>query len=182
MIYPYLSGIDYESVADGPGVRTTIYLSGCTHRCKNCHNPETHDPCFGTRITELTINNIANNIQKRSFLTGITLSGGDPLYDIKATSNFMHSLRNRLGNDWNKHTIWLYTGYKWEQLMQIYKNNEDLQKLLLLVDFIVDGRYEYMLADKTLAFRGSSNQRIIDVHQSLKLDDPILWEKSTKEV
>jgi anaerobic ribonucleoside-triphosphate reductase activating protein len=115
-------------------------------------------------------------------LAGITLSGGDPLYDIKATLNFIYSLKNRLGNDWNKYTIWLYTGYKWEQLMQNYEADEDLRKLLLLVDFLVDGRYEYMLADKTLAFRGSSNQRIIDVHQSLKFNTVVLWENSTEEV
>ena len=179
MIYPCISGIDYESIADGPGIRATMFLSGCNHNCPGCHNPQTHNPEYGTRINESIINNIAQHIRSRFYISGITLSGGDPLYNISETTNFIYSLRNRLGDQWSQYTLWLYTGYTWEQLMKIYGENEDLQKLLLITDVVVDGPYIEKLADASLAFRGSSNQRIIDVNQSLKTNEVVLWNHST---
>lgn len=179
MIYPYISGVNYESVADGPGVRAAIFLSGCTHNCPGCHNPQTHDPCFGSQIDELTINNIAHNIHRRSFLSGITLTGGDPLYDTDKTYQFLYSLRNRMGNRWDTLSVWLYTGYTWEKLMKLYPTFENLRSLLSMIDVIVDGPFIQSQADKTLAFRGSTNQRLIDVQKSLQQGVPVLWNAET---
>jgi anaerobic ribonucleoside-triphosphate reductase activating protein len=179
MIYPYISGINYESVADGPGVRAAIFLSGCTHTCPGCHNPKTHDPCCGSRINELTINNIAHNIHVARFLSGITLTGGDPLYNIDQTYNFLYSLRNRVGEQWNTMSVWLYTGYTWEKLMKLYPAFENLRSLLSMIDVIVDGPFIQSQADKTLAFRGSTNQRLIDVQKSLQQGVPVLWNTET---
>lgn len=175
MTYPYLSGINYESAADGPGVRTAIFLSGCNHNCPGCHNPDTHDPRYGEWMTEQTIGTIAYNIHIRRFLSGITLTGGDPMYDVDRTYNFLHSLRNKLGNRWDTLSIWLYTGYTWEQLMKRYAADDKLRLLLSMIDVVVDGPFVQSLADKRLAFCGSSNQRIIDVKGSLKLGLPLLY-------
>ena len=175
MTYPYLSGVNYESIADGPGVRTAIFLSGCNHNCPGCHNPDTHDPRYGERITEPTIGTIAYNIHIRRFLSGITLTGGDPLYDVERTYDFLYSLRNKLGNRWDSLSVWLYTGYTWEQLMKRYAVEDNLKLLLSMIDVVVDGPFVPSLADKRLAFCGSSNQRIIDVRGSLKLGLPLLF-------
>lgn len=179
MIYPYISGINYESIADGPGVRAALFLSGCDHRCPGCHNPQTHDPHAGCAITESMINDIAHQIRSRTYINGVTLTGGDPLYNTEATANLLHSLRNRLGDHWNKLTVWLYTGYTWKQIMEKYQNDEHLQKLLLFVDVIVDGPFVRASADKRLAFRGSANQRLIDVGRSLKYGIPVQWNSVT---
>lgn len=175
MTYPYLSGITYESVVDGPGVRAAIFLSGCEHNCCNCHNPETHNPYNGYLLNEAMIYTIAHLIYNRSFISGITLTGGDPLYNIEATLNFLNKLKEDLDDTWNFLNKWLYTGYTWEQLMQRYHSNMHLQKLLSMIDVIVDGPYVESLSDKSLAFKGSSNQRIIDVQESLKRNTIILW-------
>lgn len=175
MIYPYLSGVNYESVADGPGVRAAIFLSGCNHNCPGCHNPDTHNPCFGAEISQASITTIAYLIDKRPYISGITLTGGDPLYDVEATLNFVSDLKTELGERWDELNVWLYTGYTWEQLMLRYRIDDNLQKLLHMVDVVVDGPFVQSLADKRLAFCGSSNQRIIDVKDSLKLGLPLLF-------
>lgn len=175
MIYPYLSGVNYESIADGPGIRAAIFLSGCSHNCPGCHNPTTHNPCSGIEIRENVINDIAHRIRSRSYIDGITLTGGDPLYDPQKTLNMLYSLRNRLGDSFSSYSIWLYTGYTWEALMNLYKTDDNIRKILLLTDVVVDGPYIKSLSDKTLAFRGSSNQRIIDVNKSLKYNQVVLW-------
>lgn len=175
MIYPNISGINYESVVDGPGIRTTIYLSGCSHKCEGCHNPTTHRPDAGAPITKDMIDDISNYIKKKSYISGITLSGGDPLFNTAATINFMRSLRYRIWEIKDKLTIWLYTGYTWEELMSMYDTDEHLYEILKYTDVLVDGRFVQNLADKCLAFRGSSNQRIIDVQKSLKDKEIVYW-------
>jgi len=175
MTYPYLSGINYESIADGPGIRVAIFLSGCTHNCKGCHNPQTHDPCFGQEITSEIIDEIVQYIKRNPYITGITLTGGDPMYDIEKTANLLYSLRHRLGERWKQLDIWVYTGYKWKQLMDCYQENNDVGRIFALTDVIVDGKFFEKYADTRLAFRGSSNQRIIDVRKSMKYGIPVLW-------
>ena len=175
MTYPYLSGVNYESVVDGPGVRVALFLSGCTHKCKGCHNPETHDPCYGQEITSDTIDGIVQYIQNNPYITGITLTGGDPMYDPEKTANLLYSLYNRLGDRWKQLNVWMYTGYKWKQLMDHYQEHNDVGRILTLTDVVVDGRYFEHFADPRLAFRGSYNQRMINVRQSMKLGIPCLW-------
>lgn len=163
-IYPNIAGIDYESCTDGKGVRTAIYLSGCSHHCLSCHNPETHDPSYGKSITDEVISQIAERINNMPHLTGITLTGGDPFYDPEKTARFLYVLLPRLNRSPD---IWCYTGYTWEQLAGMTKQNKYANLLLSTIDVIVDGEFVQTLADKRLPFAGSSNQRIIDVKQSL---------------
>lgn len=168
MICPYISGIDYESVADGPGIRAAIFLSGCNHNCPGCHNPQTHDPFFGQPADDNLIDGIADNLKERDYLTGITLTGGDPLFNPGYTLAFLRALRMRLFTRWNKYSVWLYTGYTWEQVLMRMKKDISLRILVSMCEVVVDGPFVEALADKTLAFRGSSNQRLIDVQKSLK--------------
>ena len=161
MDYGYIAGVNYESACDGTGVRAAIFLSGCTHFCPGCHNPETHNPYFGTPVTEDLIKTIADEIKARPYLSGITLTGGDPLYCPLHTLNFVVTLKRYLGYLPN---IWLYTGYtmdeidKWNPQLEFVTH---AQALIALCDVIVDGKFVKDLADKRLAFRGSSNQKII---------------------
>lgn len=160
-IYPRLAGVNYESLVDGDGMRATIFLSGCSHKCPGCQNPQTWNPEYGTEITEEMIEEIANEIKKRSFLSGITISGGDPFYDPVKTCALMTRLMDYLFDWllWNDRTVWMYTGSVYEDLIQ----NKDCVELLEYTDILVDGPFIQKLADKTLLFRGSSNQRIIDL-------------------
>lgn len=172
--YPYLSGVHYESIADGPGVRTAIFLSGCSHCCPGCHNPQTHDPCFGQPIADCIVDEIANHILGNPYITGITLTGGDPLYCPLKTANFLSTLKSRLGSRASSLSVWLYTGYTWQELMALSKEDEHVSRMLDMTDVVVDGRYVESCADARLAFRGSSNQRLLDVKRSMKFGIPIL--------
>ena len=170
---PYISGVHYESMADGYGVRAAIYLSGCSHHCAGCHNPETHNPTFGQQLTTEMISKIASEINKRPFLDGITLTGGDPLFDPYKTLAFLKELWEKLDQ---KRTIWLYTGYTYEEVIKLTHENMAANVIInAYTDVLVDGRFEVFLADKTLAFRGSSNQRVIDIEQTIRKGKIVLF-------
>lgn len=134
---------------DGPGLRTSVYFSGCPHKCTGCHNPESWDIAKGKKMS---IDTIIKIIAKNDF--NVTFSGGDPLMQIENLT----ILAKRIKEELNKN-IWCYTGYTWEQITA----NAQFSELLDHVDVIVDGRYEKEKRDISLLFRGSSNQRIIDV-------------------
>lgn len=144
-----ISGIVYDSVVDGEGLRNTLFVSGCRHDCKNCHNPQTWDFNYGYEFTKDLQSEFIKKCKDNPILDGITISGGDPIYSSKELIFFLQKYKKVNPN----HTIWLYTGFKYEDI----KNNEILKYL----DVLVDGRYIDELRDTTLAFRGSSNQRII---------------------
>lgn len=169
-----ISGIDYESVANGEGVRTVIYVSGCSHNCYNCHNPQTHNINYGMLFTKDLQDEIIENIKKRQFVSGITLSGGDPLHEnnIGGVLKLINKFRLLFGST---KTIWLYSGYTWEQIQIDSKR----MKIVSQCDVMVDGRYIDELRDVSLQFRGSSNQRLIDVQESLKQSKVVLY-KHTK--
>lgn len=164
MEYGYLAGVNYESACDGDGVRAAIFLSGCAHDCPGCHNPETHDPHFGIPITNEIIHRLAIEIDQRPYLSGITLTGGDPLFEPFKTLAFLTALIRELGRLPN---IWLYTGYVFDDIMSAEAppgTEAWARKLIVdLCDVVVDGPFIRELADKRLAFRGSSNQNIIHV-------------------
>ena len=164
-----IAGINYESINDGEGVRTTIFVSGCSHKCPNCHNPQTHDINYGVKFTDELQNEIISNIEKRPFISGITLSGGDPLHynNVVDVFNLIVKLKNKFPNK----NIWIYTGYKFESLL----NNTSRRRIVEMCDVLVDGRYIDELKDLTLKFRGSSNQRLIDVKESLKENKIVLY-------
>lgn len=154
----HLSGLCYESLADGAGVRAVIFVSGCLHKCPNCQSPMTHDFTAGKHVTEEMVKNINEELKKRTFLAGITLSGGDPFYSSLNVIKLLDDLYVPHNN------IWAYSGFTFEEI----KRDPRMRKLLERVDILVDGMYIEEKRDITLRFRGSSNQRIIDVRSSLK--------------
>ena len=141
-----------ETVVDGKGLRYSIYFAGCTHACKGCHNKESWCPDNGTLVTEEYLDKIINEINSNPLLDGITLSGGDPLYNPDEMLEIVKYLKEKTGMN-----IWLYTGYTIEELR---KDNRRM-KVLQYVDTLVDGKFVQELYDPLLKFRGSSNQRII---------------------
>lgn len=151
----YISGIKHDSIVDGDGLRNVIFVSGCWWSCKDCHNPTTHKTANGTLMT---IDDVVRDVLSDS--NDITLSGGDPLtYQIIATTNLLKALRQARPTV----NIWCYTGYTWEELIKLPEAREALN----YIDVLVDGRYEADKRDLDLLFRGSSNQRIIDVKESI---------------
>lgn len=141
-----------ETVVDGKGLRYSIYFAGCTHACKGCHNKESWCPDNGALVTEEYLDKIINEINSNPLLDGITLSGGDPLYNPDEMLEIVKYLKEKTGMN-----IWLYTGYTIEELR---KDNRRM-KVLQYVDTLVDGKFVQELYDPLLKFRGSSNQRII---------------------
>lgn len=151
----YISGIQYESVVDGYGIRNTIFVSGCLHYCKNCHNPQTWDFNYGYEFTEDKQNNFIKKCKENPLLDGITISGGDPLYNAIEVLNFI----KRYKKNNSTHTIWIYSGFTIEQIVK----NDIMLNLIKECDVLVDGLFIEELKDMSLPFRGSSNQRIIDI-------------------
>lgn len=144
-----VSGFNPSSIVDGTGIRFTIYTQGCKHHCQGCHNRETwnFDP------NQLyTIDELINKIADESFEKNVTLSGGDPLFQISEVFKLCTRLKE------NGYNIWLYTGYTLEQI----KLNDNLRKILTVIDVLVDGKFVEELRDPKLKFIGSSNQRIIE--------------------
>ena len=153
----YISGVDYESINDGEGVRAVLYISGCRHNCKNCHNPLTHKFNYGVKVNDELIEEINREIKKRYFLNGITLSGGDPMYSAKEVLKLLKKLYIP-NND-----IWIYSGFTIEQIIE----DTDMLMLLKECNILVDGLFDYKLRDVSLPYRGSSNQRIINIQHYL---------------
>lgn len=177
--------IDKVSVADGIGIRTVLYVSGCSLRCKECHNPECWDYSFGKPFTEDTMQELLFDL-KEDYIQGVTISGGHPLDSCNLEA--VYKIVKRIKMVYPNKDIWLYTGYTWEEILELEQLYEDHEvngispfDIVKYCDVIVDGRYMEDLRDITLAFRGSSNQRIIDVKNTLKLADckgfhkVILW-------
>lgn len=148
-----ISGIVYDSIVDGEGIRNTLFLSGCLHKCEGCHNSKTWDFNYGEEFTLDKQMEFILKCRKNVLLDGITISGGDPMYSVNELITFL-CLYKRYNPE---HSIWLYTGFTYEEIL----GDEVMNKVLPLLDVIVDGEYEYKLRDTTLKFRGSSNQRII---------------------
>ena len=163
--YLHVAGVNYDSFVDGPGVRAVIYLSGCRHHCPGCHNYAAQDPEYGTGLNSRMLEDIGYAIMERPYLSGITITGGDPLYDPEQTLWMLEDLLAQIGRDTN---VWLYTGDLWE-------NVKDLP-VIQLVDVLVDGPFIADQADKRLVFKGSLNQRIIDVKKSLAAGEVVLWQ------
>lgn len=131
---------------DGPGLRTSIYLAGCTHNCPGCHNPESHDPSAGIRMT---LEEIMETVRQEDF--NVTLTGGDPLMFPEKTKCLVEAITEA------GYSVWLYTGYTWEKIQA----DPALYKAVEQVETIVEGPFVESLRDITLPFRGSSNQRLI---------------------
>lgn len=154
----YYSGIKYNDVANGPGVRVSIFLSGCTNHCKNCFNPETWDFEYGKRFTHIEMEEVIKNL-KRPEIAGLTILGGDPLHpmNVETTLYIIEVVKAKIDKP-----IWIYSGYTYEKISVDYVAHI----VLMMADVLVDGLFIEELKDLKLKFRGSSNQRIIDLQKS----------------
>lgn len=158
-----LAGMIPESVVDGPGLRMVIFFQGCPHHCPGCHNPETWEPGRG-QLHE--VDDVIRMADHPGLVRGVTLSGGEPFAQAAAAGVLAGALRERGFH------VMAYTGYKWEDLMNSMDPN--IVRFLQGIDLLVDGPYNEKLRDAGLAFRGSTNQRIIMVKESLKAGVPVL--------
>lgn len=159
-----LSGIAYESLVNGPGMRRVFFAQGCTHNCNGCFNPETHDFNGGEErdIDELIKDTICNPI-----LRGVTFSGGDPWEQADKFAYMAIAFKEKALS------IWSYTGYTYEYILENKDKKLGWNDLLNNIDVLVDGRFEEEKMQDGLKFRGSSNQRIIDIKESMKLNEII---------
>jgi anaerobic ribonucleoside-triphosphate reductase activating protein len=151
-------------IADGPGVRVSIFEQGCTFNCKNCFNPETHDFSGGTEFTDETIDRVLE-LCGQDYIEGLSILGGEPMHpkNIEGTTKLAKSFKEKYPNK----NLWIWSGFKFDQDL---KDKE----VLKYVDVLVDGQYVDELHNPTLKWRGSSNQRVINVQDSLKANKVIL--------
>lgn len=159
----YLNILDCD-IVDGNGIRVALFVSGCSHHCKGCHNPESWDAFNGKEFTKETVDKLITLLD-RDYVDGITITGGDPLmlgnrYEI---TKLCKLLKKKFPNK----SIWLYTGYEFEEIEAL--------EVLHYVDVLVDGPFKLDLRDISLAFKGSSNQRVIDVQKTLKNGNIVLY-------
>lgn len=141
-----------ETILDGEGIRYSIYLSGCKHRCKGCHNPHSWNPNIGTPLDDKLMDKIICEINENPLLDGVTFSGGDPFFSPNDFLPFLKRIKKE-----TKKNIWCYTGFTIEYILK----NEDMKQALPYIDVLVDGPFVQKLFSPFLDFRGSSNQRII---------------------
>ena len=167
-----LANIISESFVDGDGVRFSIFMQGCPHNCKGCHNPTTHDFNGGNIIdTEQIIKKFKSN----PIISGITLTGGEPLCQIEAATEFAFAAKN------SNLSVWCYTGYTYDYLVnENFKSNiffarEQIDKFFNYVDVLVDGPFIESQRDLTMQFCGSRNQRLIDIPKSSASKKIITW-------
>ena len=167
--------IKWFDIADGPGVRVSLYVSGCRNHCKNCFNPETWDFNYGEPFTEDIENSILNALSP-DYIKGLTLLGGDPFEPENQA--VLAPFLGKVKKQFPEKTVWCYTGYDYERDLLTGKKGDEktVMRMLSRIDVLVDGRFVEELKDLNLRFRGSSNQRIIDVPKSLKRDDIVLWD------
>ncbi len=174
------ANIKWYDIANGPGVRVSLFVSGCRNHCKNCFNPETWDFDYGQPFTEEVEDKILKAMEP-DYIKGFTLLGGDPFEpeNCAALVPFMKRMRKL----YPEKSVWCFTGYDYERDLLTGKKGdaETVLKLLRTLDVLVDGRFVEELKDLNLRFRGSSNQRIISVKESLKKDKIVLWDGEAEQ-
>lgn len=164
-----LSGITPESLVDGPGLRYVLFTQGCTHHCPGCHNPESWDTDSGKEFTVTQIIRLLK--QQKNIIKGISFSGGEPYLQACELAQVAMAAR-QTGMD-----VVTYTGFTYEQLMELGNNNEDITAFTDASDILIDGKYIHELKTTTLPFRGSSNQRIINLVETRKKGRIVLWKE-----
>lgn len=157
--------IVHDTTVDGPGFRTSIYCAGCEHHCPGCHNPQSWSKCAGS---DRSVDELMDDITSDPF-AHVTFSGGDPFFQAEAFT----TLARRIKEETDK-TIWCYTGFTYEQL----QNKAECKALLQYIDVLVDGPFIQEKRDENLLFRGSSNQRLIDLHKTAANGNITLWERA----
>ena len=156
------SDLQKDSIVDGPGLRMVLWTQGCPHHCPGCHNPQTHDETGGVLVE---VDHIIAEMQSARLQSGLTLSGGEPFQQAKELVPIVRFVKEELHLN-----VWAYSGYTFEMLFQ----DETMRQLLELLDVLVDGRFIEAEKDYRLRFKGSKNQRIIDVPASIQAGSVIL--------
>lgn len=154
--------ITKDDMLNGDGLRVVLWVAGCMHCCKECHNPITWDPNGGILFDERAKREIFDQLEK-PYISGITFSGGDPLHSANRLD--VRELMEEIKQKYPDKTIWLYTGESWEDVLHY--------PMMKYVDVLVDGEFKIGLKDTRLRWKGSSNQRVIDVQESLRQTDPV---------
>ena len=162
------SDLQPDSIVDGPGIRTVIWTQGCSHNCKGCQNPTTHDFKGGFSVG---VEEVTKELDTLLGQQGITFSGGDPMFQPKACVQIAKHAKEKGLN------IWCYTGFTYEEVLK----SKEMTNFLKYIDVLVDGKFELNEFSLNLDFRGSRNQRIIDVQKSLKEEKIILIDKYMHE-
>lgn len=152
-----IAGIVRESIVDGPGIRFTVFCQGCPHNCEGCHNPDTHDFNGGY---DCDINKILAAVDSNPLLSGVTFSGGEPMCQPEAFLALAEEIKKR------KLDIVIFSGYTFEELLELKHKRPAIGKLLDIADYLIDGRFQIKEKDLTLRFRGSRNQRVINLAKS----------------
>jgi anaerobic ribonucleoside-triphosphate reductase activating protein len=163
------SDLQSDSIVDGPGLRTVIWTQGCSHRCFGCQNPQTWDFNGGA---EVPLDMVFEAIDELEYQTGITFSGGDPMYQPYPCAKIAKYCKDKGYN------IWVYTGFTYEELMEKAKKDAIYLEFLKYVDVLVDGKFILKQRDLNLLFRGSRNQRLIDVPKSLESKEIVLFDET----
>ena len=167
--------IKYKDIANGTGVRTVLFVSGCTHHCRGCFQPDTWDFEYGEKFTDETMEEILKSLEP-DYIEGLTLLGGEPMEEVnqKGLLPLLRAVRERFSD---KKNIWCYSGYTYDTDIlpddgAVHFDTTD--EMLSLIDVLVDGEFHLEEKDITLRFRGSKNQRVIDVKKSLKEKETVL--------
>ena len=161
-----LAGVVTQSITDGPGLRFTVFTQGCPHKCKGCHNPETWDFDGGK---DYNIDDLLSDFDSNPLLKGATLSGGEPLVRAGELLPFAKAIKER-GKD-----IVCFTGFLFEDILEKSKTDADLAEILKYIDILVDGPFVLELRDISDRFKGSSNQRVIDIPKSFDAGEVVIW-------
>ena len=171
--------IEHNSISNGPGVRVVLWVSGCTLHCQDCHNPESWDYNTGELFDNIARQELFDALSN-PWIKGITFSGGHPLENKNVEDVYL--LIKEIREKFPTKDIWLYTGYTWEQIfpevcLDIFNvNNEYRKAAVKMCDVIVDGPYIEEQRDITLKFRGSKNQRLVDVNKTLEQKEIVLFD------
>lgn len=156
--------ITHDDMLNGDGLRVVLWVAGCTHHCPECQNPITWDIEGGVPFDEVAYDEVMADLEK-DYISGITFSGGDPLHPENRAD--VEALIREIKEKYPRKTIWLYTGFVWDKIKQL--------PFISLIDVIVDGPFEIAKRDVKLHWRGSSNQRVINVKETLRLGQIVLW-------
>lgn len=154
-----------DSIVDGDGIRTVIWFQGCKHNCPGCHNPQSHDMNGGF---EVDIEDIYKEIDNLKYQNGITLSGGDPFFQPEAATliaKYAHS---------KGYNVWSYTGYTYERLLELSKTDNNIKELLDNIDVLIDGPFILSKKSFECKYRGSTNQRVIDLNKTRETEELVL--------
>lgn len=162
-----ISGVVKESIVDGPGIRYVVFTQGCPHHCEGCHNPQTHDFEGGKYVK---IDDIVEDIKKNPLIKGVTISGGEPFMQATQVAKLISKL------DENKYNVMTYTGFEYEYLLKNANEDNGYMKLLQNTDILIDGKFDISKKSFFVPFRGSTNQRAIDLKKTLSEDKLYLYD------